>query len=191
MAEKISGSETNFVDKMNKKAKEIGMNDTIFVNCTGLPCVGQYSTALDVSIMFSKLLEHDAYFEFSNIWMDKIVHDEGRFTEISNTNKLIKYYDGCDSGKTGYTSEAGHCLCASAKKDNLRLISVVIKAPDSKRRFFEVSNMFNYGFSTFSSKVVIDNNTPLDYTANVKGGKEENLQIIPKISLVINKGAIN
>ena len=120
------------------------MNDTVFVNCTGLPKAGQYSCAKDVAVMFSELIKHKAYFNYSGIWMDEISHPKGRITQISNTNKLIRFYSGCDAGKTGYTSEAGHCLAASAKRNGMRLISVIISAPDGKTRFKEASSLFNY-----------------------------------------------
>ncbi|MBQ6727471.1 MAG: D-alanyl-D-alanine carboxypeptidase [Clostridia bacterium] len=188
MAETICGSEDVFVEKMNEKAKSLGMDNTVFVNCTGLPKAGQHSSAKDVSKMFSELIKHKDYFRFSTVWMDEIKHPEGRITEISNTNKLIRYYKGCDSGKTGYTSEAGHCLCASAVRDGLRLISVVISAPDSKTRFKEVSSMFNYGFANYESKTVIDNESPLDFTVSVKGGKKSEVSVIGERAVkVLNK----
>lgn len=172
MAEKLCGNEELFVEKMNERAKSLGMSNTVFVNCTGLPKAGQHSSALDVSKMFSELVKHKDYFRFSGIWMDEINHPEGRITQISNTNKLIRFYKGCDSGKTGYTSEAGHCLCASAVRDGLRLISVVISAPDSKTRFKEVSSMFNYGFGAYESKTIVSSENPLDFTVSVKNGKQ-------------------
>lgn len=178
MAEKICGSEHNFVEKMNQKAQELKMDNTFFVNCTGLPKSGQYSCAKDVSIMFSNLIKHQKYFNFSNIWMDKIEHSNQRYTEISNTNKLIRFYEGCDAGKTGYTSEAGHCLCASAMRNGMRLISVVINSPDSKTRFKECSNMFNYGFDNYQSKTIIKENIPLDINVNVSKGKKSNLSVV-------------
>ncbi len=188
MAETICGSEDLFVEKMNEKAKSLGMDNTVFVNCTGLPKAGQHSSAKDVAKMFSELIKHKDYFRFSTVWMDEIKHPEGRITEISNTNKLIRYYKGCDCGKTGYTSEAGHCLCASATRDGLRLISVVISAPDSKTRFKEVSSAFNYGFANYENKTVIDNSKPLDFTVSVKGGKKAEVSAISERAVkVLNK----
>lgn len=178
MAEKLCGSEHLFVEKMNYKAKELGMENSVFVNCTGLPSAGQFSCAKDVSIMFSELLKHDDYYKFSKIWTDIIVHPKDRKTEISNTNKLIRFYQGCDSGKTGYTSEAGHCLAASACRNGMRLISIVISAPNSKERFLDVTNMFNYGFANFVNKTIIDKNKPLNLDIQVKGGKKEQLEVV-------------
>lgn len=185
MAEKICGSEELFVEKMNLKACELQMNDTNFTNCTGLPKAGQYSCARDVAIMFSELIKHNIYFDYSNIWMDEINHPKNRITQISNTNKLIKYYNGCDAGKTGYTSEAGHCLTASALRDNTRLIAVVIGAPDSKTRFKEVSNLFNYGFANFTTKTIVDKNEKLNLDVKISGGKKEKLTVKPSNSLYI------
>ena len=182
MAEHIYGSEELFVQKMNEKAKLLNMNDTNFVNATGLPKPGQYSCAKDCAIMFKELLSHKDYFKFSTIWMDKIEHQKGRITEISNTNKLIRFYNGCDAGKTGYTSEAGHCLSASAIKNGMRLIAVVIKSPDSKTRFKEVSDIFNYGFANFMTKTIIDNEKPLNFTAEIENGKKECVELIAENS---------
>ena len=185
MAEIICGSESVFVNKMNEKAKELGMNNTNFVNCTGLPKAGQYSTARDVAIMFSELLNHESYYQFSRIWMDKIEHPKDRVTEISNTNKLIRFYEGCDSGKTGYTSEAGHCLCASAIRNGLRFIAVVISAPDSKTRFKEISEMFNYGFANYNNKILVDNKNPLEIPVEIKGGKKESVSVFAEKPLFL------
>ena len=185
MAEKISGSQANFVDKMNEKASELSMNNTVFVNCTGLPQAGQYSCAKDVATMFSKLLEHEDYFRFSKIWTDVVVHPNERKTEISNTNKLVRFYNGCDSGKTGFTNEAGHCLTASAIRNDMRLVGVVICASNSKERFNDVSTMFNYGFNNYCNKTVIDKDKPLNLTVKVEGGKKANLSVIAESSMYI------
>lgn len=185
MAEAISGSEDVFVEKMNKKAQELNMDNTVFANCTGLPKPTQYSCAKDVAIMFSELLKHEDYFKFSKIWTDKVMHPNDRFTEISNTNKLIRFYNGCDSGKTGYTTEAGHCLSASAVKNGMRLISVVISAPDSKTRFAEASAMFNYGFANYVNKIVVDNNKPLDLSVKINGGKKDSIEVVAEESFFL------
>lgn len=185
MAEYFSGSEEIFVAEMNEKAKELGMENTVFVNCTGLPKVGQYSCAKDVAIMFRELIKHKEYFTFSTIWTDQISHPDNRVTEISNTNKLVRFYDGCDGGKTGYTKEAGHCLCASAKRNDMRLISVVISAPDSKARFKAVSSMFNYGFANYTNKLIVDASSPLDFKVGVSGGKQSDCIAFPERSLYL------
>lgn len=178
VAERIAGSEESFVDLMNNKAKELNMTNTNFVNCTGLPKPGQYSSAKDVATMFSTLIKHKDFFTFSNIWMDEINHPNNRKTEISNTNKLIKYFSGCDSGKTGYTSEAGHCLCASAIRNGLRFISVIIKAPDSKTRFKEASDLFNYGFNNYVNKQLLKTNEKIDYEFNINNAKNNDYNLV-------------
>lgn len=185
MAERICGSEQAFVEQMNLKAKDLQMNNTNFTNCTGLPKSGQYSCAKDVAIMFSELIKHNDYFKYSNIWMDEIHHPNDRITQISNTNKLVRFYNGCDAGKTGYTSEAGHCLTASALRDNSRLIAVVIGSPDSKTRFKEVSSLFNYGFANYTTKTIVDKNEELDLEIKISGGKKDKLRLKPSESLYL------
>lgn len=177
MAEHIAGSEEGFVVLMNNRAKELGMNNTNFINCTGLPQPGQYSCAKDCSLMMKQLLTHSIYFKYSRIWMDKIPHSEGRVTEISNTNKLIRFFKGCDGGKTGYTSEAQHCITATAERAGMRLISVIIGAENSKVRFAEASRLLNYGFANYVSKQLVFSDKPLDLTVNIKGGKQKTLEI--------------
>lgn len=190
LAEKLYGSEEEFVCKMNKKCEELSLLNTKFSNCTGLPKPEQYSCALDVSKMFSELIKHPKYFEISNIWMQDFVHPDNSVTQMANTNKLIRFYNGCDSGKTGFTSEAGHCLTASAKRNGLRLVSVVIKAPNSKTRFAEVSNMLNYGFNNFESKKIIDSSKNLDLQVAVEKGKKDKIEVCCEndVSITIKKG---
>ena len=189
IAERICGYEDAFVDLMNSKAKELKMENTNFVNCTGLPKEGQYSCAKDVAIMFNALTTHKSYFNYSKIWMDKIHHPKDRITEISNTNKLIRNYNGCIGGKTGYTSEAGHCLTAFATRNNTNLISVVIGAPDSKTRFKETSDLFNYGFENFFNKKVVDKADSIKIDCYIKGSKNV-CELLAKedVSFLLKKG---
>jgi len=177
IAEHICGSEELFVEKMNERANELGMENTQFSNCTGLPRPNQFSCAKDVATMYSELTTHKDYFKFSTIWMDEISHPNDRKTGISNTNKLVRFYEGCEGGKTGYTSEAGHCLVASAKRNGLRLVSSIISAVDSKTRFKEVSSMFNYGFANYVNKMIIDDKKPLELNVEVKGGKSKSISV--------------
>ena len=170
LAEHISGSESTFVKKMNERAKSLGMVNTLYANCTGLPEPEQYSSARDVSILMKELLKHDIYFKYSTIWMDELIHPSGRKTELVNTNKLTRYYKGCDAGKTGSTSEAGYCLCASAKRDDMRLISVIIGSKTGQDRFNESASLFNYGFANFENKNIISDLTPIG-TIEVKRAK--------------------
>lgn len=177
VAEHVEGSVENFVQKMNDKAKELGLVATHFENCTGLPAVSQYSCAKDVGVMLSKLIEHPHYFTCANIWMEDFQHPSGRVTGMTNTNKLVRFYDGCDGGKTGYTAEAQHCLAATAKRGDTRVIAVVVGAPDSKTRFKEVSDMFNYAFANYESKLYLEQNAKVGDVA-VDGGKAASVEAI-------------
>lgn len=185
MAEEIAGSEEGFIQKMNAKAKELGMYNTVFVNCTGLPKDGQYSCAKDVATMFSALLKHKDYFTFSNIWMQDFQHDEGRVTQMTNTNKLIRYYQGCDSGKTGYTAQAGFCLAASALRGNMRVVSVVIGGKDSKSRFENTSKLFDYAFANYNNKVVLEDKVLVNSACKVAGAKQSVISVRPKTPVYI------
>lgn len=168
LAEGIAGSEEDFVKLMNKRAKELGMLDTNYVNCTGLPAPMQYSCARDIATLDREVITHKDYFNYSTIWMDDLVHPSGRKTGLVNTNKLIRYFKGCDCGKTGSTSEAGYCLTASAKRADMRLIGTIIGAKDSKSRFNETSKLLNFGFSNFANKKVLDSNEVLGELSIVK-----------------------
>ncbi|MBE7090743.1 MAG: D-alanyl-D-alanine carboxypeptidase [Clostridiales bacterium] len=172
LAERISGSVDVFVKEMNEKALSLGMKDTVFQNCTGLPKPGQFSTAKDVAIMLSALLNHSQYYNYSQIWMDEMPHKDGTHTELANTNKLVRFYDGCDGGKTGYTQEAKFCLAATAKRGDLRLISVIIGAESGKTRFKESSELLSYGFAQFVNEKVVSEETVLE-EATVRGGKDK------------------
>lgn len=185
LAEKLYGSETLFVDAMNKKCLDLGMENTCFTNCTGLPKEGQYSCAKDVSTMFSELIKYKDYFKYSKIWMDKIEHPKDRVTEISNTNKLIRFYDGCVGGKTGYTSQAGHCVCACANRNGTTLISVIINAQDSKTRFKEASNLFNFGFSNYCSKKIVDSEKLLDFSVEISNGKTDTVGVVAERNVYV------
>ena len=175
IAEHISGSVPAFVERMNATANALGMENTNFVNCTGLPAPNGYSCAGDVAKMFRRLIGHKDFFEFSKIWMFDFEHPSGRVTQLSNTNKLVKFYEGCDGGKTGFTNEALSCLAATAKRGDTRLICVVVGAPDSKTRNAQVCGMFNYGFSGFESKKYVSAGDPVEGEVAVDGGKENSV----------------
>ena len=179
LAEYFYGDEKTCVDEMNKKAQNLGLKNTLFANCTGLPKPMQYSTAKDIATIYSALIEYENYFNYSTIWLDKIQH-KNNYTEMTNTNKLIKYYNGCDGGKTGFTNEAGFCLTATAKRGNMRLIASVLKAETSKDRFNAVSSLFNYGFNNYSNKSIVDKNIKLDEKVKVVGGKVEEIETKPQ-----------
>ena len=177
MAERIAGSETLFVDKMNERAKELGASNTLFANCTGLPKEPQYSCSKDVAFMLKELLKNNEYFQFGGVWMDKFQHPKGRYTEISNTNKLVRFYDGCDGGKTGFTNEAGFCLAATAKRNDMRIISVVIGEDSSSQRFEDVKMLFDYAFANYMMTPLVEANKPLNETVEVECGKTKCLPI--------------
>lgn len=191
LAEHIDGSVENFVDRMNGKAKELGLVATNFENCTGLPAVSQYSCAKDVALMFAALIKHPHYFECAKIWMEDFTHPSGRVTGMTNTNKLVRFYDGCDGGKTGYTSEAQHCLTATAKRGDTRVIAVVVGAPDSKTRFKEVSDMFNFAFANYESRVYVDKNSNVG-EVSVSGGKQKTVTVnaADKLTAFGKKGSV-
>lgn len=182
MSERIAGDERVFVEKMNAKAKELGANDTLFANCTGLPKEPQYSCAKDVAVMLQALLKHEKYYEYGKVWMDKFAHPKGRYTEITNTNKLVRFYDGCDGGKTGFTNEAGFCLAATAKRNDMRIISVVIGEESSKTRFNDVRTMFDYAFANYTVMPIVQQNSTLENQIQVEGGKEKLLSVHPERS---------
>jgi len=183
MAEEISGSIEGFVDLMNEKARSLGCTDTNFVNCTGLPAPGAYSSARDVAVMTRELIKHPDFFKFSTIWMEDLVHPGGRVTGLTNTNKLVRFYEGCDGGKTGFTSDALFCLSATAKRNGLRLISVIISANDSKVRFAEVSKLLNFGFANYENKVMVLGGQELQQAAPVKNGREDEVKLRAKSEL--------
>lgn len=179
LAEVLCGSEENFVVEMNKKAQILGMKNTKFVNCTGLPKEGQYSTAQDVSIMLRELIKFPQYHEFAKIWIEDFNHPDGRITQFVNTNKLIRFYKGCTGGKTGFTNEAGFCLAASAMKGDTEIISVVIGSSSSKSRFSLVSKQFDNAFANYETRNVLDNET-LIKEVEVIGGKSQFVEVRPE-----------
>lgn len=192
LAEYLNGSEEAFVKRMNKRAKELGMENTNYVNCTGLPAPEQYSCAYDSVLVMKNILKHDLYHKYSTIWMDKLVHKGGRETELVNTNKLIRYYEGCDGGKTGSTNEAGCCLCASAKRGKMRLISCIVGAENSKTRFNECSKLFNYGFANFENQTLINKDSILSELTVTKG-KENSINVFAEenFTALVKKGDLS
>ncbi len=177
MAEKICGSSSAFVDLMNEKAKAYGLKNTNFVNVTGLPENGQYSTAKDVSKMMQKLLKHQKYHEYSTIFLENFNHPDGRVTEFTNTNKLVKFYPGCDGGKTGFTNEAMYCLSATAKREDTRIIATVMGAQTSKERNKEVTDLLNYAFHNYKTVKMLERGKPIEAEINVKSAKENQIEV--------------
>jgi len=169
LAEYIAGSENNFVGLMNEKANELGLKNTYYSNCTGLPTTDAYSSAYDQALILKEVLDYDTYHTYSSIWLEDFTHPSGRTTQMTNTNKLSKFYSGCIGGKTGSTNQAKYCLAVGAKRNNMELISVVLGAENSKERFKISSNLLDYGFENFTSKTIFDNSTLQDKTIKIKG----------------------
>lgn len=147
LAEQIAGSESAFVEKMNRRAQELGMKDTHFCNCNGLPAEGHVTSAYDIALMSRQLLQYDLIRDYVGIWMDSI--REGTF-QLANTNKLIRFYDGATGLKTGSTDSAKYCLSATAEREGMELIAVVLKSPTGQQRFEDAKALLNYGFSTYA-----------------------------------------
>ena len=148
LAEHLAGSEDAFVERMNARAQELGMNDTHFVNCTGLPAERHLTSAYDIALMSRELiLHHPDIRQFTTVWMDSL---RGGESMLVNTNKLIRFYDGATGLKTGSTGSAGYCLSATAEKNGMELIAVVLKGKTSDERFSDAKSLLNYGFSTWS-----------------------------------------
>lgn len=180
MAEQIGGTEEAFVARMNEKAKSLGMSNTHFVDCCGLTdSTDHYTTARDVAIMSRELLHRfPQVVEYSNIWMEDITHVTNRGSSVftlSNTNKLLRAYDGCDGLKTGSTSLAKFCLSATARRNGIRLVSVIMTSPDSKTRFAEAGKLLSYGFSR-CSLYEDEEMEPLGELA-VQGGVEDTVKV--------------
>ncbi|MDE7162971.1 MAG: D-alanyl-D-alanine carboxypeptidase [Clostridia bacterium] len=189
VSESISGSEEGFVALMNKRAEELGCTDTLFANCTGLPKETQYSCAKDVAIMFSNLIKNEEYFKYSQIWLEDFNHPDSRTTSMTNTNKLIRKYDACDGGKTGFTNQAGFCLASTAKKDSMRLVSVVLGASSSDDRFKSAINMFDYGFANYKNRVVLDKDVNLSDKFAVDCSKKQAISVKPARSSYVFSAA--
>lgn len=177
LAERVSGSVEGFVSDMNARAAELGMKDTRFANCTGLPAAESFSTAHDVALMFREVIRHPVYFEDAEVWLEDYVHPDGRTTVMTNTNKLVKFYNGCDGGKTGFTSEAKFCLAATAARDGMRVIAVVAGADSSKSRFNAVSSMFNHAFGSFKAEKLLGAGELAAQRVKVAGGKERSVGV--------------
>lgn len=166
MGEYIAGSEEGFVNLMNTRAKELGMNNTNFKNTNGLDADGHYSSAMDIAIMTRELLHHPKILDYTTIWMDSL--REGKF-QLANTNKLIRFYKGANGMKTGSTGDALYCLSGTALRDNMQLISVVMGAPTSAERFADATKMLDFGFANYSVKQIVAAGEVLDDAAVAKG----------------------
>lgn len=186
MAEHISGSEEAFVEAMNKRAKELGMENTNFVNTNGLDADSHYSSARDVALMSRELIKHKKIFEYTTIWMDTM--RDGKF-QLANTNKLIRFYKGANGLKTGSTSKAMCCLSATAVRDNLQLIAVVLGAPTSKERFGAASGLLDFGFANYTMHTAAKKGEEITRIAVAKGKQAETgIKAEEDCSVLIAKG---
>ena len=187
MAEYLAGSEGAFVERMNQRAQQLGMEDTVFCNCTGLPAEGHVSSAYDIALMSRELiLRHPEVREYTTIWMDTL--RDGEF-QLANTNKLLRSYQGATGLKTGSTDTALYCLSATAEKEGMELIAVVLGAPTSKDRFAAAAALLNYGFAAYAL-VTAAPSEPLNPVPVTLGTAESVQPVLARESqLLLDKGA--
>ena len=192
LAEYVAGSEEIFVERMNRRAQELGMRDTHFVNTNGLPVADHYSSAYDIALMSMKLYEFEETHQWFTTWQDTItVGLPGKEKEfgLTNTNKLIKAYTGCNGIKTGFTSEAGYCLSASATRDDTHLIAVVLGSETSKIRNAEIAKMLDYGFANYETAVIAEAGQVMG-TVEIERGTPTSVNAVTaeKITVLAAKG---
>ena len=190
MAEYIAGDEASFVKLMNKKVKELGLKNTTFKNSTGLDEEGHLSTAYDMAIIARNLLNHEKILDFSSVYEDYLRQDTENKFWLVNTNKLVRFYDGADGLKTGHTDAAKYCLAATAKKDGMRLIAIVLGEENSKIRNSETMALLDYGFNTKKITVVKKKDKAVKELEFDKGDKEK-IQLVPKydVGVLENKAS--
>ena len=187
LAEYVAGSEDTFVDNMNAKAKALNMNDTVFKNCNGLDEEGHLTSAHDVALMSRELIKHNIIYNYTSIWMDNLRNGK---TQIVNTNKLLKSYNGITGLKTGTTNEAGSCISATAKRNDLELISVVLGSKTGKDRFRDAALLLDYGFANFTMTSPIMPEEFYDSVVKVNNGMESTVNTQVRLSgdFLIPKG---
>lgn len=188
-AERIAGTEDKFVEKMNQKAKELGLKDTNFKNATGLDEANHYSSAYDMAFMARELVKHEKIFEFTTIYEDYLRQNTDNKFWLVNTNKLIKTYEGADGLKTGYTKEAGYCLTATANKNRMRLIGTIMGASDSKTRNGNMMTLLDYGYNSYEMQVEVKKGDVIS-NKKITKAKNQNVKIVPKkdASVLIKRG---
>lgn len=192
VAEYISGSEEGFVELMNKRAAELGMRNTNFVNVNGLHHDDHYTTAFDVALMSRELMSYPIYTSWSTIWMDENFL-EGKIKSekvfLSNTNRLIRYYEDCDGVKTGYTDKAMHCISATAERDGTRFLAVIMNGPSSDIRYEEARDLLNHGFSNYYTLELADKHEKIARCPVEKGiVREVNVITSANLSMLVKKG---
>ena len=178
MAERIGGTEEKFVSMMNKKAKELGLSNTHFENACGLDSDNHYSSANDMSIIAKELVKHKKILEFSGTYEDYLRKNTEKSFWLVNTNKLVRYYQGVDGLKTGYTKNAGYCITTTAERGNMRLITVVMGEPSSAIRNSETTAMLDYGFNTYEAQKIITKDSVIS-KQKVEFGKKDSVELIP------------
>ena len=177
LAEYVAGTEESFVSLMNERAKEMGLSTTHYVNCTGLPAEGQYTSARDVAAISREVVKHPGYFTYSSTWLDTLTHPSGRTTDLTNTNRLVRFYKDCDGLKTGSTNEAKYCISATAQRNGMRLIAVVLGVPNSQTRFDEARAMMDYGFATYARTQVAQKGDLTGVSLPVRMGARDSVDV--------------
>ncbi|WP_419876239.1 D-alanyl-D-alanine carboxypeptidase family protein [Candidatus Pristimantibacillus sp. PTI5] len=190
MAEKLAGTEQQFVAMMNERAQQLGMKDTQFANPNGLPVANHYSSAHDIAVMSRELLKHSEVTKYTGLYQDYLRKTSEKPFWLVNTNKLVRFYSGADGLKTGFTSEAKYCLSATAKRDDMRVIAVVMGEPDTKTRNAEVSQMFDYTFAQYMNHSIIKEGESMG-TLKIEKGVAPELPLVAKhsYSVLLKKGS--
>lgn len=184
LAERVAGTEEAFVNKMNEKAKALGLTNTHFANCTGLDTEDHYSTAHDMMVIAKELVSHEKIFEFSSIYEDYLREGTDRKFWLVNTNKLVRFYNGADGLKTGYTDNAGYCLTATAKRNEMRLLGVIMNEENSNIRNQEMMAMLDYGFNQYEIEKVLTVKSKVD-TITIEKAKKQEVDIIPTSDITL------
>lgn len=184
LAERVSGSEEQFVKRMNIRAKDLGLKNTNFINATGLTADNHYSSAYDMSLIAKELVKHEKILEFTSTYEDYLRKDTKSPFWLVNTNRLVRFKEGVDGLKTGFTDEAGYCLTATMKKDNMRLITVVMKEENTSKRSADTTKMLDYGFNIYMVQTILDEKTTIE-KKKVELGKTLTAEIVPKENITI------
>ena len=184
LAERIAGSEEAFVKRMNARGKDLGLKNTNFVNATGLTADNHYSSAYDMSLIAKELVKHEKILEFTGTYEDYLRKDTKSPFWLVNTNRLVRFKEGVDGLKTGFTNEAGYCLTATMKKDGMRLITVVMKEETANKRSADTTKMLDYGFNVYMIQSILDEKTTIE-KRKIELGKDLMTEIIPKENITI------
>ncbi len=184
LAERVSGSEEQFVKRMNTRAKDLGLKNTNFINATGLTADNHYSSAYDMSLIAKELVKHEKILEFTSTYEDYLRKDTKSPFWLVNTNRLVRFKEGVDGLKTGFTDEAGYCLTATMKKDNMRLITVVMKEENTSKRSADTTKMLDYGFNIYMVQTILDEKITIE-KKKVELGKTLTAEIVPKENITI------